>query len=56
MKELERFITALRAAKEAQPYLRIGQIIVNAAPNRQDPFYVSDEVLTQGIFKNMGQQ
>jgi hypothetical protein len=43
-----RVVNALTILKAKKPYLRVGQILVNAS-GETDPFYISDERLADAL-------
>ncbi len=53
METQERILKAISDIKKDCPYLRIGQIIVNALPSNfnTDAFYISDEELADCLEK-----
>jgi len=44
-KEIDKVLAAIRSTWYLYPQLRLGQLIVNAIPVGQDPFYVTDPSL-----------
>ena len=49
-RRIHRILAKLQAYWEAHPDLRVGQIVSNAAPDK-DVFYIEDEVLEANIPK-----
>ena len=48
---IERILSILRAYWQANPDLRLGQIVVNMS--KPDPFYLEDEILEERLRENL---